>query len=91
MAASPHSWDFLLPPLMELALPLLREARRLEHRGGQLNQSHRNILAQRLVRSKSDADILAATGLKFLATQPAPICEIGSSMTPTVHHNEHVR
>jgi hypothetical protein len=45
-----------------------------------------------LVRSKSHADILAAAGLKFLARQPAPIYEIGSSITArfTVHHNEHV-
>jgi hypothetical protein len=33
LAASAHSWDFLLMLVMELALPLLREARRLEHRG----------------------------------------------------------
>ena len=29
MAASPHSWDFLLPRLRELRLPLSRETRRI--------------------------------------------------------------
>jgi hypothetical protein len=38
MAASPRSWDFLLLPLRELPLPLLRGGR-VERRGRQLNQS----------------------------------------------------
>jgi hypothetical protein len=39
MAASPHSWDFLLLRVRQLALSLLRDARQVEHRGRQLNQS----------------------------------------------------
>jgi hypothetical protein len=53
MAASAHSWDFLLLPVMELALPLLREARRVKRRGRQLDQSRIFFL-------------LVAASLKFL-------------------------
>ena len=47
MAASPHSWDFLLLRLRELRLLLLRQPRRVKHPRRQLNQSHHNIMARR--------------------------------------------
>jgi hypothetical protein len=70
MAASAHSWDFLLLRGRVPALPLLRgSASRTS--GRTANQSHHNILAQGvqiravvalLGRSKIDADILPPRG-----------------------------
>jgi hypothetical protein len=78
MAASPHSWDFLLLRLRELRLPLLR---------GSASRTSEPT-------AKSIADILPPRDYqsKISGSASPPIYRIGSSMTArfTVHHNEHV-
>jgi hypothetical protein len=85
MAASPHSWDFLLPPVMELALPLLREARRLEHRGRQLNQSRIFFLV-----AAGSLKFLAAHRLLF-AAMLRPFCGSGAMARGAETNNDRSR